>query len=162
MPVPVPTAVLNAAGQLRRIWWKVRRPTTYGVKALLIHPLDPSQCLVVQHSYVDRGWWGLPGGGYHPRRETAEAAAIREVAEELALTISECPVVLDTVTSRLEGKVDNLTIVVARPTSEAFQLSAELAQARWTSADPAAFPSDARVSRWLRRALEANQQMNQT
>lgn len=45
-----------------RVWWRVRRPTTYGVKALLIHPSDPEKCLVVRHSSADRERWGLPGG----------------------------------------------------------------------------------------------------
>jgi ADP-ribose pyrophosphatase YjhB (NUDIX family) len=137
----------------RRAWWKVRKPTTYGVKALLIHPDDPARCLIVRHSYVDQEWWGLPGGGYNPKRETAQAAAIREVAEELSLPITQQPIVLQTLTTNREGKVDNLTIVLATPTSEEFQLSAELSEARWVSTDPDALPADAPTSRWLRLAL---------
>jgi 8-oxo-dGTP pyrophosphatase MutT (NUDIX family) len=139
--------------QARRLWWRLRKPTTYGVKALLQHPDDPTRCLVVRHSYVDQRWWGLPGGGYNPRREPAEAAAIREVSEELSLTITQQPTILKTLTTELEGKVDHLTIVAATPTSAEFQLNAELAEARWVSIDLGDLPADALISRWLHRAL---------
>jgi 8-oxo-dGTP pyrophosphatase MutT (NUDIX family) len=136
-----------------RVWWRVRRPTTFGVKALLIHPDDPEKCLVVRHSYVDQERWGLPGGGYNPKRESAEQAAVREVAEELALTIAEPPTVLRSLTTELEGKVDNLTIVVAKPTTTEFRLNAELAEARWVAVDLGDLPADAPISRWLKLAL---------
>lgn len=151
--MPFRSVVMQLGHRARRAWWKVRKPTTYGVKALLLHPDDPCRCLVVRHSYVDQEWWALPGGGYNPKRETAEAAAIREVAEELSLSITEPPVVLQTLTTNREGKVDNLTIVQATPTSEHFRLSAELSEARWVSTDPADLPTDAPTSRWLRLAL---------
>lgn len=138
----------------RRMWWKVRKPTTFGVKALLIHPENTQRCLVVRHSYVDREWWGLPGGGYNPKRESAEAAAVREVAEELSLTITQPPTVLRTLTTELEGKADNLTIVLARPTAGEFRLSAELSEARWVSTDLGELPANASISRWLRLALD--------
>ncbi|WUJ56403.1 NUDIX domain-containing protein [Kribbella sp. NBC_00382] len=118
-----------------------------------MHPDDPGKCLVVRHSYVDRDRWGLPGGGYDPKRESAGEAAIREVAEELALTIEEPPTVLRSLTTQLEGKVDNLTIVAARPTSADFRLNAELSEARWVAVDLTELPADAPISRWLKLAL---------
>jgi 8-oxo-dGTP pyrophosphatase MutT (NUDIX family) len=136
-----------------RIWWRVRRPSTFGVKVLLTHPEDPGKCLVVRHSYVDRERWGLPGGGYDPRRESAEEAAVREVAEELALTIEERPTVLQSLTTELEGKVDNLTIVAAKPISADFRLNPELSEARWVAVDLHELPADAPISRWLKLAL---------
>jgi 8-oxo-dGTP pyrophosphatase MutT (NUDIX family) len=120
---------------------------------LLIHPEDPGKCLVVRHSYVDRERWGLPGGGYNPRRESAEEAAVREVREELALTIEEPPTVVRSLTTELEGKVDNLTIVVAKPTSAEFRLNVELIEARWVTVDLRELPADAPISRWLKLAL---------
>jgi 8-oxo-dGTP diphosphatase len=136
-----------------RVWWRVRRPTTFGVKVLLIHPEDPGKCLVVRHSYVDRERWGLPGGGYNPKRESTEEAAVREVAEELALAIEEPPTVLRSLTTELEGKIDNLTIVTAKPTSAEFRLNPELTEARWVAVDLQELPSDAPISRWLKLAL---------
>ena len=149
----VRASVMRLGHRTRRLWWRLRKPTTYGVKALLTHPGDSGRCLVVRHSYVDQRWWGLPGGGYNPLRESAEAAAIREVAEELSLTITQQPMVIKTLTTDLEGKVDHLTIVAATPTSEEFRLNAELAEARWVSIDLGELPADALISRWLRLAV---------
>ena len=151
----LPAPVLRVAGKCLRTWWKIRKPVTFGVKVLLIHPGDPAQCLIVRHSYSDSARWGMPGGGYRPGRETPEQAGVREVSEELALTITEVPTVLDTVSTTLEGKRDTLTIVQATPVSASFVRSPEIAEARWVRADMAAMPEGEPVSRWLQRALSA-------
>jgi 8-oxo-dGTP diphosphatase len=153
--VNLPAPVLWITGKCLRTWWKIRRPATFGVKVLLIHPDDPGQCLIVRHSYSDSARWGMPGGGYRPGRETPEQAGVREVCEELALTIIEAPTVLGTMTTTLEGKRDTLTIVQATPVSASFVRSPELAEARWVRADMAAMPEGEPVSRWLERALSA-------
>ena len=80
---------------------------------------------------------------------------MRAVREELALTVSEVPTVLDTASTTLEGKRDTLTIVQATPVSASFALSPEIAEARWVHADMAAMPEGEPVSRWLERALSA-------
>ncbi|WP_433014676.1 NUDIX domain-containing protein [Kribbella sp. CA-294648] len=149
-------AVLMRSGhRVLRLWWRLRKPSTYGVKVLVLHPSDPERCLVVRHSYVDQHWWGLPGGGYKPHKETAEAAAAREVFEELSLPISKMTV-LETLTTNREGKVDSLTILSAESASEDFKLSLELTEARWVSTDLTDLPADAAISQWLQRALTAN------
>jgi 8-oxo-dGTP diphosphatase len=154
--VRLPTPLLRVTSKCLGIWWKVRKPATFGVKVLLIHPDDPAQCLIVRHSYSDSARWGMPGGGYRPGRETPEQAAMREVAEELALIITDVPNVLDTVNTALEGKRDALTIVQATPVSASFVRSPEIAEARWVRADMAAMPAGEPVSRWLGRALSAH------
>jgi 8-oxo-dGTP diphosphatase len=153
--VRLPAPVLRVVGKCLRLWWKIRKPATFGVKVLLIHPDDPARCLIVRHSYSDSARWGLPGGAYRPGRETPEQAGVREVREELALTVTEFPTVLDTASTTLEGKRDSLTIVQARPVSALFVLSPEIAEARWVRADMAAMPAGEPVSRWLERALSA-------
>ena len=151
MKLPVP--VLRVVGKCLRTWWKIRKPTTFGVKVLLIHPDDPAQCLIVRHSYSDSARWGMPGGAYHPGRETPQQAGVREVDEELALTITAVPTVLDTVRTTLEGKRDTLTILLATPVSASFARSPEIAEARWVRADMAAMLEGEPVSRWLALAL---------
>jgi len=151
--VRLPTPVLRVVGVGLRAWWKVRKPTTFGVKVLFLHPDDPTRCLIVRHSYSDSARWGLPGGAYKPERETAEQAGAREVAEELGLTIDGVPTVLDTVTTTLEGKRDTLTIVRTTPTSASFVRSPEIAEARWVNADMTTMPEGEPVSRWLELAL---------
>jgi 8-oxo-dGTP diphosphatase len=153
--VKLPAPVLRVVGAGLRVWWKVRKPSTFGVKVLLIHPDDPARCLIVRHSYSDSAWWGLPGGAYKPQRETAEQAGVREVAEELGLTVIDVPKLLDTVVTTLEGKRDTLTIVRATPASASFVRSPEIAEARWVGADMSAMPEGEPVSPWLKLALSA-------
>ena len=151
--VRLPAPAVKVVGLGLRIWWKIRKPSTFGVKVLLIHPEDPTRCLIVRHSYSDSARWGMPGGGYRPGRETPGQAGVREVFEELALTVTEVPAVLETVITTLEGKRDTLTIVQATPVSASFVRSPEIAEARWVRADMAAMPEGEPVSRWLERAL---------
>lgn len=153
--VKIPAPVLRIVSAGLRTWWAIRKPATYGVKVLLIHPDDPTRCLIVRHSYSDSARWGLPGGAYKPERETPEQAGMREISEELALSIPDAPKVLDTVTTTLEGKHDTLTIMTATPLSPSFVLSPEIAEARWVAADISAMPEGEPVSRWLKLALSA-------
>jgi 8-oxo-dGTP pyrophosphatase MutT (NUDIX family) len=141
-------ALLRAGSPFAQLWWRIRRPTTFGVKALVRHP--DGRFLVVRHSYADTRRWSLPGGGYKPARETPELAAAREVHEELGLRVEQC-VVLDTVLTTLEGKRDNLTILTATALTDDLKLSPEIAEARWITdlADLGSAP----VSRWLVQAL---------
>jgi hypothetical protein len=64
----VPAVLLRAGAPFAQLWWRIRRPTTFGVKALIRHP--DGRFLVVRHSYADTRRWALPGGGYKPARET--------------------------------------------------------------------------------------------
>jgi ADP-ribose pyrophosphatase YjhB (NUDIX family) len=137
------------------LWWRVRRPTTFGVKALLLHPDGSGKFLTVRHSYADSQRWALPGGGYKPSRETPKEAASREIAEELDLKVSSSEfVVLDTVTTTLEAKRDTLTILTATAPTSDYSLSPELAEARWVN--DVAELGGAPLSRWLLAALAHN------
>jgi 8-oxo-dGTP pyrophosphatase MutT (NUDIX family) len=132
------------------LWWRVRKPTTYGVKVLLRD--KAGRFLVVRHSYSDPTRWGLPGGGYRPDRETPAEAGAREVAEELGLMLVPNDLVeLETVATTLEAKRDTLTLLAAHAPSTTVTSSPELAETRWiTAVDDL---GDAPVSRWLLAAL---------
>jgi 8-oxo-dGTP diphosphatase len=154
--VRLPATAVKVVGLGLRSWWKIRKPATFGVKVLLMHPDDPAQCLIIRHSYGESARWGLPGGGYRPERESAESAGAREVLEELGLSIQELPTKLETTITTLEGKRDTLTILRATPSSASFTLSPEIAEARWVGADISAMPKGDPVSRWLTLALSAS------
>lgn len=62
--------------QAQSLFTRVTAGTTFGVRVLVS---DGERVLLVRHGYVPG--WHLPGGGVHPR-ETAEAAAVRELREE--------------------------------------------------------------------------------
>ena len=62
---------------LVRAWWRLRRPMTLGVRVVCQD--EEGRVLLVRHTYT-KGWH-LPGGGVESR-ETAEHAAVRELAEE--------------------------------------------------------------------------------
>jgi 8-oxo-dGTP diphosphatase len=148
--VRLPAPILRALAPVHRLWWRVRKPNTFGVKVLIRD--DAGRFLVVRHSYSDPKRWGLPGGGYRPDRETPAEAAAREVAEELGLTLAPNTLAeLETVTTTLEAKRDTLTILTVAAPAAALALSPELAEARWIgSLDDL---GDAPVSRWLKAAL---------
>ncbi len=150
--IRLPAPALRVITPGMRFWWRVRKPETFGVKALLLHPDGSGRFLVVRHSYSDPTRWGLPGGGYNPSAETPAQAAAREVAEELALTVpAEAFTVLDTLVTTLEGKRDTLTILRALSSKEDVSPSPELAEARWIEDVRQLEPAP--VSRWLIAAV---------
>ncbi len=88
-----------------RTYWKVRRPTTHGT---LIALWNRDEVLLVRNSYVP--YYCLPGG-YLQRGETARAAAVRELHEEVGITAEpdKLELVLDR-THDWEGKRDHVQI----------------------------------------------------
>jgi 8-oxo-dGTP pyrophosphatase MutT (NUDIX family) len=66
--------------QLRRAWWFVARPDTRGVQAAAF--TEAGRLVLVRLRYA-RGW-RLPGGGVETG-ESAEAAVLRELDEEIGL-----------------------------------------------------------------------------
>lgn len=72
--------LLPLAYRAARLWWFVRRPRTFGVRAIAVTP--QGEIVLVRHSYL-RGWY-CPGGGCK-RREEAQAAALRELREEIGM-----------------------------------------------------------------------------
>jgi 8-oxo-dGTP diphosphatase len=142
--------LLRAGSPFAQLWFRVRKPTTFGVKALLRQA--DGRFLVVRHSYADTRRWALSGGGYKPTRETPAEAAAREIHEELGLVLApESFAVLDTIVTTSEGKYDTLTILTATASSEAVSLSPEIAEARWV--DDLGELGEAPISRWLIQAL---------
>ena len=72
-----------------RAWWRIRRPATLGVRALIFD--DARRVLLVRHTY-SKGWH-LPGGGVE-RGETALDAIAREAAEEGGVEATTSPALI--------------------------------------------------------------------
>ena len=60
LPVPVRRAGYRVAHAGLRVYWRVARPQTRGVKCVV---RDGDDVVFVRHSYGDRRLWELPGGG---------------------------------------------------------------------------------------------------
>jgi 8-oxo-dGTP pyrophosphatase MutT (NUDIX family) len=72
-----------------RAWWRIRRPATLGVRALICD--EAGRVMLVRHSYA-KGWH-FPGGGVE-RGETAVDAVLREAAEEAGVEATSPPTLI--------------------------------------------------------------------
>jgi len=91
---------------LLKIYWKIFRPKTLGVKLLLI---NNGKVLLVEHSYI-KGLF-LPGGGVK-RGEIFERALKREAFEELGLEIEKLSL-FGVYQNTKEGKIDTIVVFVS-------------------------------------------------
>ncbi len=107
----VPTRV-DMAGQtafrlgfpLGRLWWRLwRRPHAGAQVAIHVGP----SLLLVRSSY--RTDWNFPGGGIH-RGETPEAAARRELVEEIGFAPEDALLPVGTICGVWDGRPDRVTL----------------------------------------------------
>lgn len=73
--------LLKFGAPIVKIFWKIFKPQTLGVRAILI---KDGKVLLVKHTYSNS--WFLPGGGIK-KGETFETAIKRELNEELGITV---------------------------------------------------------------------------
>ncbi len=134
---------------IARIYWRIVRPKTFGVKVVLLHPTIPENVLLVLHSYGSATLWNLPGGGYSPKRETPENAAKREVQEELGIEVADLRT-LGSYVTQAEGKHDTVAIVIGTiPVPELIRPNEEIKEISWTNISIAQQQSNvARVARY--------------
>ncbi|HEY6880534.1 MAG TPA: NUDIX hydrolase [Polyangiales bacterium] len=88
-----------------RSYWKLRRPTTHGA---LVAIWSRGEVLLVKNSYVP--YYSAPGGYLQPG-ETGRDAALRELAEEVAVFVrpEQLELAAD-VTHDWEGKRDHVQV----------------------------------------------------
>ena len=79
IPAPLHRAALNLAHEVRKLWWRARKPLVAGV--IVIARDAEGRVLLVRHSYGSQ-LWTLPGGGLRKGEDPAVAAG-REFFEEL-------------------------------------------------------------------------------
>jgi 8-oxo-dGTP diphosphatase len=124
----------QCAYQLMRTYWRVRHPETHGA---LVAIWNAGDLLLVRNSYV--GYYSLPGGYVH-HEEASRDAAVRELKEEIRLSVrpEELELLVD-VTHDWEGKRDHVEIfgldVAARPTIQIDHR--EVVEATWMSPENA-------------------------
>ena len=106
------------------LYWRLFRPKSFGVKAIIMHPDNPDLCLVVQHNYGNQFAWNLPGGGYQPAHESPEQAIIRELREELGV-VATVKLRLDDYYTDAQGKRDTVSLFICTTDTLAFSLNHE-------------------------------------
>jgi 8-oxo-dGTP diphosphatase len=95
----------KVAYRLLRTYWQVRRPTTNGA---LVAIWSRGEVLLVRNSYVP--YYSAPGGYVRPA-ESGRDAALRELLEEVGVSVGadQLELALD-VTHEWEGKLDHVQI----------------------------------------------------
>ncbi|NES14308.1 MULTISPECIES: NAD(+) diphosphatase [Micromonospora] len=112
----------------------------------------PDELLLVRHAYGPTGLWALVAG-FVEAGESLEAAAHREVGEEVGLTIGR-PRYVDSQPWAMSGPgtlLAGFTATVTEPDAEPVVDPRELTEARWFPVDalPAELPPAYSISRWL-------------
>ncbi|NES26719.1 NUDIX domain-containing protein [Micromonospora terminaliae] len=118
----------------------------------------PEELLLVRHAYGPTELWALVAG-FVEAGESLEAAAHREVAEEVRLTIAR-PTYVDSQPWAMSGPgtlLAGFTATVTDPAAEPVVDPKELTEARWFPVDtlPAELPPAYSLSRWLVDAVAA-------
>lgn len=126
--------IKNLVLPIRRLYWLIFHPKTYGVKAIIPNPKNYNQILLIRNSYDKYDLWNIPGGGYNPKKETAIEANIREIREELSVRPFKIKKLGEYKTIS-EGKDDNVSIFLSYIKSDKFKLSYEISEIMWLSID---------------------------
>lgn len=103
---------------------KVATPVTVGVRGIVIDPED-GRVAFVRHTYVV-GWF-LPGGGVN-KGEALEDAVIRELDEEIGVSVTAPPEVFGAYTNFAEGRTDHVVVYTVRAWTRRPRRSAEIAE----------------------------------
>lgn len=130
------SAISRVKFGLAKIYWKLAKPKTFGVKALVFKDGCMDQTLLVRHSYGDTRMWNLAGGGFDPKKENEDDAIRREIQEELGVSPMSVRK-LGTYKTGSEGKVDTVEIfeVIIPGLPEESVGDGELQEYGWFSLD---------------------------
>jgi ADP-ribose pyrophosphatase YjhB (NUDIX family) len=111
---------------IKKIYWFIFRPKTYGVKALIEYN---GKFLMIRNSYGHKHWT-FPGGG-KKKDETPEAGAKREALEEVGILL-ESLISLGAYFSRRQHKRDTVYCFYSKVDNDFFQIdNKEIEETNW-------------------------------
>ncbi len=111
---------------IAKAYWFLRRPTTEGVKCII---LNENKTLLIKHAYGPN-WFTAVGGGIKAG-ENYEQAMIREIKEEVNLTMKDVTKIGEIYTEH-EYKRDTIHVFLAHSETQQLKISsAEISEARW-------------------------------
>lgn len=142
-------ALIDQYYKAQRWVWRRLKPKTRGVKVMLFNAAG--ELLLIRNTYGDTSAFVLPGGGVG-LFEAPEAAARREVREELSCAVSELTL-SGVYFSEREGKRDSVWVFKARTDDAPKAEAKEVAEARFFALD--ALPE--RVSPATKRRIAEHQ-----
>jgi len=120
----------KVAARLRRLYWFVFRPQTFGVKCVVVHD---GKWLMIRNSYGN-AQWTFPGGAIDRGEQPADAA-IREVREEVGISLGSVEPI-GFYTSDREYKHDTVHCFVANVLRPDHQIDmVEVIESAWFSPD---------------------------
>ena len=102
-------AILKPVIFVRKAYWKIIKPETFGVRAIVLN--DFNQILLVKHTYSDE--WYLPGGKVH-KNESLTDAIKRELQEEVGITNMKEITVFHKYLNLHEHKKDHITVFIIK------------------------------------------------
>ena len=135
LPAPLHRTLYRLAHALRRLFWRVRRPTVHGVRILALDA--QGRLLLVRHAYGS-ALWMPPSGGLAPGGDPVATAA-RELAEETGCTLRDARLVA-VIEENLHGARNRVHVVRGRARDAPRPDRREIIAARFFPLD--ALPSD--------------------
>lgn len=106
LPAALHRTLYRLAHALRRLFWRVWRPTVNGVRILALDP--EGRVLLVRHAYGSDLW--MPPSGGLPSGADSAATAARELAEETACELRN-PRLVAVIEEDLHGARNRVHIV---------------------------------------------------
>ncbi len=148
--------ILRIIQAVRKFYWWLTRPSTRGVRAILVN--SEEKVLLVQHQYLD-GWF-IPGGKVK-RSEKDEVALLRELREELGIQEIVNPKKLGEYLNTYEYKKDTIAVFVVSSFTQKPKRHFEIQEQRFF--DPRQLPEKVspgtrrRIEEWLGQRTISNQ-----